>query len=265
MQRLSRIEILDYYEYVRTVSEKHFFIGNLKLTLGAVSLVFVALAIISVFFNPIEPRSLPPDEVADWGNTENVLGVTTAQSCPGISYLDVLLDKNVSIPTDYAPPDLVIVNSRQVPSFGNQFLRAEAANQLAGMLIDAKKSGLAFAVYSGFRPSTQQATLYREWSKVLGVNSNIRAAPPGHSEHQLGTAADLVLANGKDIYPSKTWDWLFQNAYKYGFVMSYGENQEKTGYQFEPWHWRFVGLRLATQIRNSSGIPQTFYRKISCS
>lgn len=260
---MSRIEILDYYEYVRTVSEKHFFVGNLKLILGTASLVFVALAIVSVFFNPIGPRSLPPDEVADWGS-ENVLGVTTAQSCPGISFLDVLLDKNISIPTDYAPPDLVIVDSRQVPSFGNQFLRAEAANQLAGMLTEAKKSELAFAVYSGFRPSDQQATLYNQWSKVLGINSNVRAAPPGHSEHQLGTAADLTLANGNDLYPSKTWDWLFQNAYKYGFVMSYGANQDQTGYQFEPWHWRFVGLPLAGQIHNSTSSPQTFYRKITC-
>ncbi len=208
----------------------------------------------------------PPDEVGIWDDGTKILGESSARSCPGISFLDVLLDKTTAVPEDYVPLDLVTVNDRGVPAIGHQQLRAEAANQLALMDKDMQKqTGLGFAIYSGFRTAQDQAGLYQEWSKVLGVNSETRAAPPGHSEHQLGTATDLVLANGNNIYPSTAWTWLDQNAQKYGFVMSYRFSQQSdTGYQFEPWHWRFVGVELATKIRYSNSLPQKFYRKINC-
>lgn len=210
--------------------------------------------------------SLPPDEVADWQGTENVLGETSARTCPGISFLDVKLDKETSVPDDYVPLDLVYLSSRGVPATGQLQLRGEAANQLKLMLEEMQKQGLGFTVFSAFRSSAVQAQLYRQWLAQLGSTAKIVSAPPGHSEHQLGTTVDITLPDGKTIYPSKAWDWLDQNAHRFGFVMSYRFPQEhQTGYEFEPWHWRFVGAELATKIRMSTDTPQSFYRKISCS
>lgn len=154
-----------------------------------------------------------------------------ARSCPGISFLDILLDKKTSVAIDYVPLDLVKIN--------NQWLRSEAANQLAAMRDDLQKHGLTFLVNSGFRPSQEQDLLYK---------TNVWAVLPGHSEHQLGTAVDLSLNK-------RAKNWFGQNAYKYGFVQSY---------RFEPWHWRFVGVALANKIRFFPLPPQSFYRKISC-
>lgn len=210
--------------------------------------------------------SLPPDEVANWQGAENVLGETSARTCPGISFLDVKLDKETSVPDDYVPLDLVYLSSRGVPATGRLQLRAEAANQLKLILDEMRKQGMSFVVYSAFRSSATQAQVYREWLAQLGSGAKMVSAPPGHSEHQLGTTVDITLPDGKSVYPSKTWDWLDQNAHKFGFVMSYRFPQEhQTGYEFEPWHWRFVGVDLATKIRTSTETPQSFYRKISCS
>ncbi len=183
----------------------------------------------------------PPDEVGDWEQTENVLGEASVRSCPGISFLDVLLDKATAVPPDYVPFDLVTVEGQK--------LRSEAVNQYALMKTDAQRAGYAFSIYSGFRTFKQQTNLHQQ---------NPKSAPPGHSEHQLGTAVDLS-------YQPKTWGWLDKNAHKYGFVMSYrGTQQDQTKYDFEPWHWRFVGIKLATQIRQSADLPQKLYRKIIC-
>ncbi len=215
-----------------------FFWGNIKPLLIAFLLILLATGLLSL----IKPKGIISDEAGNWEKNNNVLGATTANNCPGITFLDILVDKNFSIPTDYMPPDLVEIEGHK--------LRSETANELKVMLYDARASGFNFKVYSGYRSFEEQNKLYQS----LGN----RAAPPGHSEHQLGTAMDLT-------YSGKTWNWLDQNAHKYGFVMSYrGTQQNQTGYQFEPWHWRYVGVDLANKIRYSTNSPQSFYRKISC-
>ncbi|MBI4099832.1 M15 family metallopeptidase [Candidatus Microgenomates bacterium] len=212
-----------------------FFWGNLKILVLAIGLFSLGLVLWP------RPKIPPADEVGDWGQSENVLGESSARSCPGISFLDVLLDKNTAVPADYVPLDLVTIESQK--------LRSEVANQYRLMKADAQKAGYTFTIYSGFRTFEQQTALHQQ---------NPKSAPPGHSEHQLGTAIDL-------LYSPNTWNWLDQNAHKYGFVMSYrGTQQDQTGYEFEPWHWRFVGIALATKIRLSADLPQTFYRKIKC-
>lgn len=165
-----------------------------------------------------------------------------ALSCVDISDLDVLVDKNNGLPQNYRPSDLVLVDGQRV--------RLMAAQQLEIMRAEMKKFGLGFKINSGYRAGFDQAKVLEKFSS--------RAALPGHSEHQLGTAVDLAITN-------KAWKWLDKNAHLFGFIMSYRYPQQfLTGYQFEPWHWRYVGVDLATKIRYSSDVPQKFYRKISC-
>jgi zinc D-Ala-D-Ala carboxypeptidase len=213
------------------------------------SLLLLGLALLfgAIFLKGLSP-SYQPDELADWGEDANVLGENTG-TCPELSFLDLLLDKDTGLPADYLPADLV--------SLGNFKLRSEAANELTTMLEEMQRSRLSAAIASAFRTPSDQAQLY---NLSRGKNGTLTAAPPGHSEHQLGTAVDLTIK-----YPSREWTWLDQNAHRFGFVMSYRYPQiTQTGYRFEPWHWRYVGIQLATKIRYSASTPQSFYRKISC-
>lgn len=165
--------------------------------------------------------------------------------CSALLALNLLVDKFHGLPQNFAPPDLIKMETT--------FLRPEATVQYEALRQAAAASGLSLALVSGFRPAGAQVYLYNS-------TGSLRAALPGHSEHQLGTAVDLNVK-----FLSAKWAWLAQNAHKFGFVLSYPANQvTRTGYAFEPWHWRYVGINLATQIRNSSNLPQSFYQVGNC-
>lgn len=165
--------------------------------------------------------------------------------CAAFLALNLLVDKFHGLPINYVPTDLVKVETT--------YIRKEAANQLLIMQKAMADKKLFVSINSGYRPVADQL--------LLSTLGNMRAAQPGHSEHQLGTAIDFNLE-----YPSAEWTWLDQNAHKYGFVMSYRYSQTTlSGYNFEPWHWRYVGTDLATKIRYSSRLPQSFYKPAVCS
>ncbi|MEK7576527.1 MAG: D-alanyl-D-alanine carboxypeptidase family protein [Patescibacteria group bacterium] len=108
-------------------------------------------------------------------------------------------------------------------------------------------------VISAYRSFGTQADLKSSYSVTYGAGSaNQFSADQGYSEHQLGTTVDFTtVRTGADFSSFKeTYDykWLLENAYKYGFTLSYLESN--TYYQFEPWHWRFVGIKLATHLHD---------------
>jgi len=130
---------------------------------------------------------------------------------------------------------------------------------LEKMLGDAKTDSMDILIASAFRSFGEQASLKSGYAFVYGAGSaNQFSANQGYSEHQLGTTVDFTTekngANFSAFKTSETYDWLLENAYKYGFVLSYPENN--TYYKFEPWHWRFVGTSLAKTLRNEN---QNFY------
>ncbi len=206
----------------------------------------------------------PPDELTGEISPRRVLGERFPSKCARTDELDVLLDKTYGIPEDYVPENLVAVSTKGIPTINNNLqLKNEAADALATMLSEMKQQNLSFMVYSAFRSSETQKQTYLMWLKQLGERAEKRSALPGHSEHQLGTAVDIALENGNYLYPSPAWNWLDQNAQNFGFVMSYRYPQtEGTGYDFEPWHWRYVGVNLATEIRASGDLVQNHYRKL---
>lgn len=197
--------------------------------------------------------------------TPVVLGTSTvhAQTCVDFYSLNVLVNKENSISTDFAPNDLVNLADWNIPAVPGIQLRAEAARHLQTLLLAMKDLGLSFFVNSGFRTYDFQKQLYQQGGPEEGGLSI--PAPAGASEHELGTAVDLALGNGGRIYPSASWTWLDQNAHRFGFVMSYRYSQQKeTGIYFEPWHFRYVGIDLASEIRHSANTPQSFYQKPGC-
>jgi D-alanyl-D-alanine carboxypeptidase len=125
---------------------------------------------------------------------------------------------------------------------------------LENMLTDANDTGVPMLVLSSYRSFGEQAALKSSYKVTYGSGSNAFSADQGYSEHQLGTAVDLTtkvigttsLTFGK----SPAGVWMDANAYKYGFVLSYPAGNAY--YQYEPWHWRFVGVNLATRLHQDN-------------
>ncbi len=155
----------------------------------------------------------------------------------------------------YAPARLVeIPNVYKYDEKSPLQIIPEILPHLEKMLDQAKKDGVTIYVDSAYRSFNTQGALKGQYSVVYGAGTaNQFSADQGYSEHQLGTAVDLITIgtggelSGFDRTPAYTW--LLANAYRYGFVLSYPKNNNY--YIFEPWHWRFVGVKLATDLHNA--------------
>ncbi|MGM0628848.1 MAG: M15 family metallopeptidase [Patescibacteria group bacterium] len=122
---------------------------------------------------------------------------------------------------------------------------------LQRMLRSADRRGFEPRVVSGFRSFEEQSELKQKYNVIYGEGSaNQFSASQGYSEHQLGTAVDLSVEEMEGALGgfdnTEFYEWLKDNAHRHGFVLSYPENNPS--YQFEPWHWRFVGVDLAKEL-----------------
>jgi D-alanyl-D-alanine carboxypeptidase len=150
-------------------------------------------------------------------------------------------------PIDYAPADLVDVGN------GHQ-MRAEAAAALQQMFADSAAQGLRLTVDSAYRSYPYQQNTFASGVARLGEAQALRGiAKPGYSEHQTGLTADIG-GGGCEIDPcfatTAQGRWVAENGYRYGFVIRYPDGAEGvTGYRYEPWHVRYVGVDLATEMR----------------
>ncbi|MBK8987737.1 MAG: M15 family metallopeptidase [Chloroflexi bacterium] len=179
---------------------------------------------------------------------------------------------------DYEPQDLVAINDYfgvdVTLGYPNQ-LREAAIEPLVAMVTDMLSSGLKPQIISGYRSYYSQSIAYNKWFRLNPESAAIVSAPPGHSEHQLGTAVDFGSPELPDVvgqediefhtYFFKTSEgiWLLENAHRYGFTLSYSrEAFELTGFYYEPWHYRYIGVEMATQLKEM-GMTLTEYQLIS--
>jgi D-alanyl-D-alanine carboxypeptidase len=134
---------------------------------------------------------------------------------------------------------------------------------MQAMLDAAKADGVTLFVKSAYRSFDEQKALKNEYTVVYGAGTaNQFSAEQGYSEHQLGTAADFISSgqggalNGFE--KTAAYAWMQAHAYQYGFILSYPQNNGY--YIFEPWHWRFVGVKLANDLhaagKNFYGMDQ---------
>lgn len=133
---------------------------------------------------------------------------------------------------------------------GEQYVHHQAWPYLEDMLEDAENDDIDLRVLSAFRSFEEQDALKGQFTRQYGSGANAFSADQGYSEHQLGTAVDIVDpitgATSQRFADTDAYEWLLDNAHKYGFTLSYPEGNEY--YIFEPWHWRFVGVDLATDL-----------------
>lgn len=161
----------------------------------------------------------------------------------------VLVNKYYSLDKDYTPSDLINVG-------GNQRMKKEAGEALIKMIEDVKNNGMYLQAQSGYRDYDLQTRLYNGYVSSHGQEeADTFSARPGSSEHQTGLAIDV----SKDGYLSKEFEntnefkWLNENAHKYGFILRYPKDKIYiTGYDYEPWHYRYVGIEVATLIKNEN-------------
>ena len=173
-------------------------------------------------------------------------------------WAETLVDTILSVPASYVPPDLVPVTEAGLPG-ADRFIRVVAIDDLRAMAEAARAAGAPIGVESAYRSYADQVALYRDWQRngtIVGADSNI-AARPGHSEHQLGVAIDFNSAApdaraGERFGNTAGGKWMAQHAWSYGWLLSFPAGAiDRTCYDGEPWHYRYVGRDLAARIHDS--------------
>lgn len=170
-----------------------------------------------------------------------------------------LVNKQYALPEDYIPDDLVTV---EVPTVLEnpevRQLREPAANALKIMFDKAREDGIYLHARSGYRSYQTQAYLFNTHVENHGEEAANRfSARPGESEHQTGLAMD-VTSESVNLQLTTSFGetteglWVRDHAHKYGFIIRFPEGKEAiTGYQYEPWHLRYLGEALATEVYES--------------
>jgi D-alanyl-D-alanine carboxypeptidase len=169
------------------------------------------------------------------------------------SSITLLVDKTHTLPKDYVPSDLTTpyLNS----STDAIQLRQEAADKAKEMKNAAADAGIQLVVSAGYRSYEEQSDYYNNRLAILGegeVDRQVEKA--GASEHQTGLAIDFTNAADQtvptsDFVNTDACRWLYEHAHEYGFILRYPEGKEEiTGYEYTPWHYRYVGVDTANAM-----------------
>lgn len=174
--------------------------------------------------------------------------------------IDVLVNKENMLSIDYIPKNMYIVDNNE-NNFHNYLidnikpmLRMEVKPYIEKLIYDANNNGINIIIDSAFRSGNYQQMILDKLISEKGNEAYKLIALPGASEHQTGLAVDFAIyENGiynDDIKEDdKEAIWLKDNAWKYGFILRYPKGKEDiTGFNFKPWHYRFVGLELALEL-----------------
>jgi len=158
----------------------------------------------------------------------------------------------------YIPENLTVIDPKYVYEKNKRLEFHASAYPYLVQMLEAATTTNPIQLISTYRSFGEQSVLKTNYLVTYGSGANKFSADQGFSEHQLGTTADLTtLKLGLGFTKFDTSDayrWLTENAYKYGFIMSYPK--QNTYFQYEPWHWRYVGVDLATKLHGNS---QFFY------
>ncbi len=199
--------------------------------------------------NPIHSNTTAPDNV-DKPVAKPIFD-KTMHSINDPQSIWIIVNKQRSFdPITYTPQDLVSVGN-------GQQMRQEAANALTKMFKAASAENLTLQPMSGYRSyQTQQVVYAREVETYGQTVADTQSAKPGHSEHQTGLSIDIGGGGCgiEDCFGNTAeGKWVAANAYKFGFIVRYPESKDQiTGYRYEPWHIRYVGKELASEMKKTN-------------
>lgn len=195
-----------------------------------------------------EPEEFPPAD-----DTERVLALKEAED----KGLLILVNKENPIEKDYKPDDLTAIKYfTSDRSETTRYMRDEAAEAFHRLVEAAAEEGLEIRMTTAYRSYDFQKILFDNYVEKEGEEqANTYSARPGQSEHQTGLAVDVSSPSvdyqlTSDYGKTEEGKWLAGNAYRFGFILRFPQGKEDvTGYQYEPWHLRYVGLTAAKEIR----------------
>ena len=173
----------------------------------------------------------------------------------------ILVNKYNYLKNDYIPDNLETISKQY--ALENMQLVDYAKEAFEEMAKAAKKENLSIIAMSTYRSYDYQVTLYNSYAKTDGKDlADTYSGRPGYSEHQTGLAVDVY--NGKENYTNfentEEFKWMQKNAHKYGFILRFPKNKTKeTGYQYESWHYRYVGKNIAEYIKNNNISYEEYY------
>lgn len=179
---------------------------------------------------------------------------------------ELLVNKTNCLDKDYIPNNLVDTLSKYKE---NVLLEEKALEAFRRMQMDAKIYGYDIDIMSGYRDYDYQLNLYNSLIKEKGFNYALRMiAKPGSSEHQTGLALDYCIYKDNKCYIEHEVEefietnWIHNNAHKYGFILRYPKDKEElTGYNYEPWHLRYVGDLAIYLYNNDLTLEEYYVRK----
>lgn len=175
----------------------------------------------------------------------------------------VLVNKYFYLTEDYIPDNLEEISIKYAKS-GMKLVNV-AREKFEEMAQSAEKDGYSIIAMSSYRSYEYQDNLYNRYVKNDGVQeADTYSARPGYSEHQTGLCVDIH--DGKIDYTnfetSKSFQWMKDNAYKFGFILRFPKGKENiTGYQYESWHYRYVGEKIAKYIHENDSTLEEYYAK----
>ena len=160
----------------------------------------------------------------------------------------MLVNKYYTLPADYAPDDIINTPAE----YGRGQMRLLTFNAFEQLHADALKMGYNIIVASGYRSYDYQVGLYNKYLQTDPQEIvDTYSARPGLSEHQTGLCLDVTIPGYtiEDFYKTDASKWLAENCHKYGFIIRFPKDKEDiTGYQWEPWHIRYIGEKAATEV-----------------
>lgn len=203
-------------------------------------------------------RYVEYDKNNDYSSSEIVMYVeigldrefyTNIKEVTNYDEVTVLVNKYNKLPDNYKVSDLIILNN--IYSYGSQKVKETIYEPLTNMINKAKEDSIKLFVVSGYRTEKTQNTLFNNSVNRNGMEHALMySAKKGHSEHQTGYAVDLNTTEDSFVN-TKQYEWLKEHTYEYGFIERYPKGKEYiTGYGFEPWHYRYVGVGISRIIHN---------------
>ena len=173
----------------------------------------------------------------------------------------ILVNKYNSLPEKYAPDDIVEMSNWY--AYPDNRIRQTVYDAFKEMSEGAKESGYTLIVNSSYRSYEEQKEIYDDYERNRGKEyADKYAARPDFSEHQTGLSLDIFSpgANMSNFADTETYKWLKDNSYKYGFILRYPLGKEDiTGYNYEAWHYRYLGKDLAKKVYDSGLTYDEYY------
>ena len=188
---------------------------------------------------------------------------TQTSKTPHLNKTYILVNKYLYLEKDYVPNKLITLKNEY--SKKGMKLVKEAGEMFEKMYYNAKKDGYTIRIMSSYRSYDYQKSLYNEYKTKYGEEeANMYSAKPGFSEHQTGLCIDIDdnKLSYEQFDKTKSYNWMQKNAYRYGFIERYPKQKEDiTGYIYEPWHYRYVGIDIAKFIHENNITFDEYYVK----